>query len=60
MTKEQKDFLNKLTEEVSKEGWYYKEEEDDEELVLAPCGHNYNKFDNTTCAKPGCPGWKEE
>lgn len=27
--------------------------------LRAPCGHNYNKFDRTTCAKPGC-SWREE
>jgi len=27
------------------------------ELNIAPCGHNYNRFNETVCAKPDCP-WK--
>ena len=23
-------------------------------VTIAPCGHNYNRFDATVCAKPGC------
>lgn len=31
--------------------------DDEDQLMLAPCGHNYNKFDRTTCAKPDC-SWR--
>ena len=34
------------------------DQEENDKIMLAPCGHNYNKFDRTTCAKPDCP-WKE-
>lgn len=32
-----------------------RDKEENDKLMLAPCGHNYNVFDNTVCAKPGCP-----
>lgn len=35
-----------------------RDKEENDKLMLAPCGHNYNIFDNTVCAKPDCP-WKE-
>jgi hypothetical protein len=34
------------------------DQKENDKIMVAPCGHNYNRFDRTTCAKPDCP-WKE-